>query len=109
MAKGKLNTQERYIFVSYRHEDKARVLPIVHQLHRAGYRVWCDEELHSGHAFSREIMEKLGGSFVIMPFLSEAYLASKFCKKELRTAKEWAFLKWTNRKHAEYYVTETSE
>ena len=89
MTKKKIDTQERYIFVSYKHEDKARVFPIVRQLRRSGYRVWCDEELHRGHSFNSEIMQKLGGSFVIMPFLSEMYLKSEYCKKELRTAKEW--------------------
>lgn len=81
---------EDFIFVSYRHKDYDRVLPILKELEKGGYRFWYDEALTSGGVFSNEILEKLGKSRVMMVFLSSNYIESDFCmNNELASAKMW--------------------
>ena len=40
--------QDKYIFVSYCHKDRAYVFPVIEQLTKDGYRVWYDEGIDPG-------------------------------------------------------------
>lgn len=47
------------IFVSYKREDRARILPIVRALEARGYTVWWDLELIAGQKWSKRIKSEL--------------------------------------------------
>lgn len=48
-----------YVFVSYKREDNARVVPIVKGLRASGLAVWWDEEIAGGNAWRSEITLRL--------------------------------------------------
>lgn len=43
------------VFVSYKSEDRERVVPIVEALEGAGWKVWWDKNIEAGRAYDREI------------------------------------------------------
>lgn len=74
---------EPYLFISYSHEDSAQVMPIVAQLQERGFRVWYDGGIEGGTEYSQIIAEHLVKSTAIIPFISQHYLASAYCCKEI--------------------------
>ena len=45
---------ENYIFVSYCHQDKDRVLPVIKRLSENGARIWYDRGIHPGSVREKE-------------------------------------------------------
>ena len=78
--------RKKYIFISYAHLDSARVLPVVYKLIAAGYRVWYDDAIETGHEWDDDIALHVLGCEVFLPFVSENYLASDNCRKEMKYA-----------------------
>ena len=75
-----------YIFISYSHKDGERVYPVLERLAEKGYRVWYDEGINPGSEWPENIADHLGRSVVCMGFISEYYLGSDNCRRELNFA-----------------------
>lgn len=78
--------QEAYLFVSYSHRDKKRVLPMIEQLARDGYRVWYDEGIDPGTEWPEVIAHHLNRCAVCIAFLTENALSSYNCRREINFA-----------------------
>lgn len=79
---------EKYIFVSYAHKDSKTVLPIVRTLQKKGFRIWCDEELIVGENYNAAIARRLRDCAAVLFFLSDNWMASKYCRNEATAAIE---------------------
>lgn len=55
-----------FVFVSYRHPDRPRVVRLVTALRAAGVDVWWDGDLPGGSTFRKEIEEKLRASGCVL-------------------------------------------
>ena len=77
---------ESYIFISYCHQDSARVYPYIEALSRAGYRLWYDEGITPGDEWTENIAKHLEGSSVFVAFITEASLNSHNCRREINYA-----------------------
>ena len=78
--------QDAYIFISYAHADAEAVRPVLADLQARGYRLWFDEGLVAGSEWPEYIAEHLAGAALVMCFVSDAYLASDNCRRELHYA-----------------------
>ena len=65
-----------YIFISYAHKDKKRVLPVIAELQERGYAVWYDAGIEAGSEWPRIIAERLSGCAMMIAFVSENYVVS---------------------------------
>ena len=77
---------EKYIFISYCHKDKAIVFPIIEQLARDGYRLWYDEGIDPGSEWPEIIASHLNGCYVCIAFISNQSLDSHNCRREVNFA-----------------------
>ena len=72
----------KFIFVSYSHKDKDRVLPIIEKLNEH-YNVWLDEGICFGHEWDVEIVEKLSSCHIFVFMVSPNSIESSNCQDEL--------------------------
>ena len=77
---------EPYIFLSYAHADAAPVMEIAAHLQAAGCRVWYDGGIEVGSEWPEYIAAHLNGASVMLAFLSNAYVRSDNCRKEMHFA-----------------------
>lgn len=77
---------EKYIFISYCHKDKANVFPIIEQLSKDGFRVWYDEGIAPGEDWPEIIAAHLNECESCIAFISNNSLSSHNCKKEINYA-----------------------
>lgn len=77
---------EKYIFVSYSHKDCERVLAILEELNKEGFRIWYDEGIEWGTEWPESIANHLDGCAVFMAFLSKTSIASRNCRQEVNYA-----------------------
>lgn len=75
-----------YIFISYAHKDKKRVLPIVSKLQACGFRIWYDAAIEAGTRWTEDIERRLACCKCAMIFISGASLQSPHCYKEIKEA-----------------------
>lgn len=75
-----------YIFISYAHADSARVLPAIASLQKSGVSLWYDNGIAAGSEWPEFIAEKVVGCVSFVLFISNAYLDSQNCKRELNFA-----------------------
>lgn len=80
------STDRPYIFISYAHADSALVLPTVRAMQAAGIDLWYDEGIEAGSEWPEYIAEKVMHCSKFLLFISNAYLASQNCKRELNFA-----------------------
>lgn len=78
--------KEKYIFVSYCHKDKARVIPVIEKMIQKGYRVWYDKGINPGANWPEIVAKHLNNSLVVMAFVTENYVKSQNCVNELHFA-----------------------
>ena len=78
--------QEKYIFVSYCHRDRAYVFPVIEQLTKDGYRVWYDEGIDPGSEWPEIIAKHLNGSAICIAFITANSLNSHNCRREINFA-----------------------
>ena len=78
--------KEPFIFISYAHRDDKRVLPVIHKLLAAGFRIWYDDAIEKGREWDNDIARHVRDCAVFIPFFTENYLDSFNCKNELRYA-----------------------
>lgn len=77
---------EKYIFVSYCHKDKAMVFPIIEQLAKDGYRIWYDEGIDPGSEWPEIIAQHLNDCSSFFAFVTNNSLNSHNCRRELNFA-----------------------
>ena len=80
--------KEPYIFVSYAHKDKSRVMPVLQMLCRRGFRVWYDEGIDPGTEWDDYIAEHVYSCGCMVAFMSANYVASDNCRDELNFARD---------------------
>ncbi len=78
--------QDKYIFVSYCHKDRAQVFPVIEQLVKDGYRVWYDEGIDPGSEWPEIIAKHLNGSAICIAFITANSLNSHNCRREINFA-----------------------
>ena len=78
--------EEKYIFVSYCHKDKASVFPIIEQLAKEGYRIWYDEGIDPGSEWPETIASHLDKCSICIAFITENSLNSHNCRREINFA-----------------------
>lgn len=75
------------VFISYSHTDKEFVDKLAVQLVREKVHVWLDRwELHVGDSLITKVQEAISGASALLVILSNASVASEWCKKELNSA-----------------------
>ncbi|MBR1566613.1 MAG: TIR domain-containing protein [Oscillospiraceae bacterium] len=77
---------EPYIFLSYAHADASAVMAIAARLQEAGFRIWYDGGIEVGSEWPEYIAAHLEGAAVMLAFLSNAYVRSDNCRKEMHFA-----------------------
>ena len=91
--------EENYAFVSYSHKDTDLVNPILMKMNSIGIRFWFDKGIES-EDWRERLDEQIVKSRVIIVFLSENFLSSKHCKREINLAddnqKEFIILRLDN-------------
>lgn len=80
--------EKPYAFVSYAHKDADRVLPIISFLQSAGYRIWYDAGIEAGSEWPEYIASHLKRSACVLAFISESFVASQNCRRELTFGQE---------------------
>jgi tetratricopeptide (TPR) repeat protein len=81
--------KEPFVFVSYAHKDKNKVLPIVEGLQSRGFRVWYDKRgISAGSEWAEVIADHLEHCCCMVAFVSRSFGASNNCREELNYAKE---------------------
>ena len=75
-----------YVFLSYAHADADAVMDIAARLQAAGCRVWYDGGIEVGSEWPEYIAAHLKSASVMLAFLSNAYVRSDNCRKELHFA-----------------------
>ncbi len=78
--------REPYIFISYAHANAPAVLQIVQELHDQGYRIWYDDGIEVGSEWQENIADHLAGASLMIAFISNAYVRSDNCRKEVSFA-----------------------
>ncbi len=92
---------EPFIFVSYAHNDKAQVYPILRRLYREGYRIWYDEGIPAASDFLEHIATKVEKCTFFMVFVSPVAFESSWVKDEVKFGLE------CNKKFIEIHLQET--
>ena len=77
---------EPYIFISYAHRDYERLVPILRELEKRGYRFWYDEGIDPGTEWPESIANHLENSSVCLSFISPYSAESKNCRREINFA-----------------------
>ena len=72
-----------YLFISYAHRNTDTVVPIVEELVDRGFRVWYDAGIEAGTEWPEYIADHLRRSATCICFVSEEFLSSQNCTREL--------------------------
>lgn len=75
-----------FIFVSYRHQDVGALAPILHDLTKKGYNVWYDRGIPGGTEWDAVIEQKLMGCSLVLLFVSQSAISSKYVRREAKFA-----------------------
>jgi TIR domain-containing protein len=75
---------EPFVFISYKREDLPRIAPLLETVTRWGYRVWYDQGIPGGVEWDALIEEKVQKSSLLLLFLSQAAVHSKFVRREVK-------------------------
>jgi len=78
--------EEKYIFVSYSHEDREQVLRLISSLQLRGYRVWYDEGITPGSEWPEYIASHLDRAAMVMAVMTPNAMKSANCRREIHFA-----------------------
>ena len=83
-----------YAFVSYAHDDAARVYPELERMRGYGFNLWYDEGISPGHDWPEELAAAIEGCALFLLFVSPRSVGSDNCNRETTFAlgKERPFL-----------------
>ncbi len=71
-----------YIFISYAHDDKERVFPIIKRIYEKGWHIWFDQGIEINTDYNECIADHITGSAVVLLMVTERSAASKFVTKK---------------------------
>jgi hypothetical protein len=75
-----------FMFVSYSHKDRGQIKPILDDLVQRGVRLWIDSEIDVGEEWDTRLETQLTACAGLIAFVSNNYIASKHCRRELKFA-----------------------
>jgi len=75
-----------HIFVSYRRSDLRRIVPILQRLADKGYPIWYDRGISGGDEWDVVLERKIEEAAMMLVFLSQATVDSKYCRREIKFA-----------------------
>lgn len=75
-----------YIFISYAHADAGEVMRVITDMHTRGFRLWYDEGIEVGSEWQECIASHLVDADLMVAFISNAYMKSDNCRKEMAFA-----------------------
>ncbi len=79
--------QGDFVFLSYAHRDRDKVMPLFAELQRQNVKIWYDEGIRAGSEWEEEIIDNLGRCSGFLFFVSENSLNSSNCRDELHQAR----------------------
>lgn len=79
---------EPYIFISYSHRDSDFVLSSIDALQKSGFRVWFDGGIEAGSEWPEYIASHLKNSACVLTFISDNFVQSDNCRRELNFAQD---------------------
>lgn len=85
-ARGRRAAAGGHVFLSYAHEDRDRVTPILHCFAEAGLEVFWDGDLEPGDVWSQVLAERLADASCVVVAWSRYSVESVFVRAEARTA-----------------------
>lgn len=78
--------REPFVFVSYAHKDTDKVMGVLTELDRRGYRIWYDDGIVPGSEWPENIAEHLTDSAMVLAFISQNSIDSPNCRREITFA-----------------------
>ncbi len=75
-----------YVFISYAHVNSKNVMPCIMAMQNAGINLWFNEGIEAGSEWPEYIAMKVVSCSKFVLFVSNAYLTSQNCKRELNFA-----------------------
>lgn len=78
--------EKPYVFISYAHANSPAVMQVVEALQQQGFSVWYDDGIEVGSEWPEYIAQHLANAGVMVAFLSNAYMRSDNCRKEMHYA-----------------------
>lgn len=78
--------QQPYVFISYAHADSGKVLPCISAMRQCGIALWYDDGIEAGSEWPEFIAQKVLSCTKFLLFVSDSYLNSQNCKRELNFA-----------------------
>lgn len=78
----------KYMFVCYSHHDISLIEQEAEWLRRQGFKLWYDDHISAGHAWSEELAEAITGASAVLYFISRHSVSSQYCIDELHFAKD---------------------
>src|SRR5262245_52735294 len=72
------------IFVSYKREERDRVLPLIERLKSLGLSVWFDDALEAGATFDEEILKEINRASVQLVCWTMASVESRWVRSEAK-------------------------
>ncbi|MEP6690940.1 MAG: toll/interleukin-1 receptor domain-containing protein [Gemmatimonadaceae bacterium] len=78
--------EQDFIFISYKHDDIPRIAPVIAELGERGQRVWYDSGIPGGAEWDAMIEERIARCRVLLLFVSQAAVASKYVRREVKFA-----------------------
>ena len=80
--------KDPFIFISYSHQDTARVLPIIRRMQQDGYNVWYDEGIDPGTEWDNFIASRIEHCSHFIAMISKNFLDSDNCLDELALSRD---------------------
>ena len=78
--------KRNFVFISYAHNDLARVKPYLKMLEREGYDYWYDDSIQTGTEWQGVIASNLADCACFFAFISKSSVQSEYCLKEINYA-----------------------
>lgn len=79
---------EPYIFISYSHKDRDKVMRVLDTMQHDGYRIWFDAGIDPGTEWDQSIANHIEKSGYFIAFISSNYISSDNCKDEINYARD---------------------
>lgn len=82
------SSQPGHLFICYSHQDVVVIEQEAEWLRRQGFKLWYDDHIAAGHAWSEELAEAITNAAAVLYFVSGHSAASAYCMDELHFAKD---------------------
>ena len=82
------SSQPRHFFICYSHQDVEVIEQEAEWLRRQGFKLWYDDHIAAGHAWSEELAEAITNAAAVLYFVSGHSASSAYCMDELHFAKD---------------------